>query len=67
MNEYFPRDDCPPVLIELERMGSKTFFSDLTISTEAHGDQWRHFRVTTWSEIVDVIERSQPLITEVVG
>ncbi|MDM4019481.1 hypothetical protein [Roseiconus lacunae] len=58
--QYFPYDDCPPVLAELSRMDTQTFIPDFTVNTESHGGGWRHFRVVTHSEIVDVIAQREP-------
>ena len=56
-------DDNPPVVQELPYDGDRTFVDGFTVNTEAHGDAWKHFRITTNSDIIDVIAAELPVMS----
>ena len=65
VRQYYGDDeaDNPPVVQELPYDVERTFVDGFTVNTEAHGNAWKHFRITTTSEIIDVISAELPVIS----
>ena len=61
MWQYFTEVDCPPVLVRSPHENAETYIPGLKINTELQGS-WSRWRVTTWSDVVDVISREDPNI-----
>jgi hypothetical protein len=65
MSQYFPADDCPPVVQELSTMGNRVFVGEFSINSETFGEAWRHFRITANDDVVEVIAKGAPQIETV--
>lgn len=63
MRQYFPRDDCPPVITERPSNGLLTFVDGFTINQELEPGVWRCFRVCTAMEVVEVISKTAPTVS----
>jgi hypothetical protein len=62
MLQYFPEYDCPPVVQEVDRDGDHVYIREFSIHKEAHGDNWRRFRLTIGDDVAEVISTSYPQI-----
>ena len=60
VRQYYGDDeaDNPPVVQELPYDVERTFVDGFTVNTEAHGNAWKHFRITTTSEIISVLSKT---------
>jgi hypothetical protein len=65
MLQYFPIDDCPPVILEMPDIGETSFIRDFSINTEAHGSRWRRFRITTAHDVLEIISQAAPIVSVV--
>ena len=61
MWQYFTDSECPPVLVRSQHENADTHIPGLTINTELDGS-WSRWRITTWSDVVDVISREDPKV-----
>ena len=55
MLQYFPNHDCPPVVQEVDRDADHVYIGEFSIHKEAHGDDWRRFRVAVGDDVIEVI------------
>lgn len=62
MLQYFPEFDCPPVIQEIDRDGDHVFIRGFSIHKEAHGDDWRRFRLTICDEVFEIVSATGPQI-----
>lgn len=65
MLQYYPEHDCPPVVQEVDRDGDHVFIREFSIYKEAHGDNWRRFRLTIGDDVIEVVSADRPEVTRI--
>lgn len=64
MWQYFPIDDSPPVLVEIEQDDPRVYVEEFSINSEAFPLQWRRFRVIAGDEVIEVLTAKHPVVEE---
>lgn len=62
MWQYFPIDDSPPVLVEVDQKDPRVYVEEFSINRETFPLQWRRFRVNASDEVIEVLTAKHPVV-----